>query len=177
MVINRIKINDKLSSHFRSLVGTLVILSLISACGFRLRGDYLLAPELQTLYVSSSDIHGELTRVLKRHLKLNQVTLVKTFTTQYPELHVLSDNLARRTLSVFPNGQVAEYELIYSVRYQLRFPNQDPIDFSFELNRDYQDDPDIALAKSRELSLLLSEMRKQAADRILRDMAAIKSPS
>lgn len=177
MAIKNIKLIDKISANFQSFVSILLIISLISACGFRLRGDYLLAPELQKLYVSSADIHGELTRVLKRHLKLNQVTLVKTFTTKYPELHVLSDNLARRTLSVFPNGQVAEYELIYSVRYQLRFPNQDPLDFNFELYRDYQDDPDIALAKSRELTLLLSEMRKQAADRILRDMASIKSPS
>jgi LPS-assembly lipoprotein len=60
------------------------------------------------------------------------------------------------------------------VRYQLRFTNKDPLNFSFELNRDYQDDPDIALAKSRELSLLLSEMRQQAADRILREMASIQ---
>ena len=159
---------------FQRFVIGLLIVSVISSCGFRLRGDYLLAPELQTLYVSSVDTHGELTRVLKRHLELNQVTIVKSFTVAHPELHVLKDNLTRRTLSVFPNGQVAEYELIYAVNYQLRFPNQDPRNYSFELNRDYQDDPDIALAKSRELTLLLSEMRKQAADRILRNMASIK---
>jgi len=147
---------------------------LISSCGFRLRGDYLLAPELQTLYVSSVDTHGELSRLVKRHLSLNKVTVVSAFTTKHPELHLLNDNLSRRTLSVFPNGQVAEYELIYSVNYQLRFPNEDPQNFGFELYRDYQDDPDIALAKSRELTLLLSEMRQQAADKILREMASIK---
>jgi len=83
-------------------------------------------------------------------------------------------------LSVFQNGQVAEYELIYAVHYQLRFSSkndgspEEPQDFRFELNRDYQDDPNLALAKSRELSLLLSEMRKSAADKILRDMARIQ---
>ena len=59
------------------------------------------------------------------------------------------------------------------MNYQLRFPNQDPQNFNFELYRDYQDDPNIALAKSRELTLLLSEMRQQAADKILRAMASI----
>ena len=54
------------------------------------------------------------------------------------------------------------------------FANEEPQDFRFELNRDYQDDPSLALAKSRELSLLLSEMRTSAADRILRDMARVQ---
>lgn len=154
--------------------------SLLGACGFHLRGDYLLSDELQTLYVSSSDVHGELTRLVKQHLSRNQVKVLKYKNAQTPELRIMSDKLDRRTLSVFQNGQVAEYELIYAVHYQLRFgsvdgePSEEPQDFRFELNRDYQDDPNLALAKSRELSLLLSEMRKSAADKILRDMARIQ---
>jgi LPS-assembly lipoprotein len=153
---------------------------LLGACGFHLRGDYLLSDELQTLYVSSSDVHGELTRLVKQHLTRNQVKVLKYKNAKTPELRIMSDKLDRRTLSVFQNGQVAEYELIYAVHYQLRFgsvdgePSEEPQDFRFELNRDYQDDPNLALAKSRELSLLLSEMRKSAADKILRDMARIQ---
>jgi len=146
----------------------------LTACGFQLRGDYLLAPELQTLYVSSIDQHGELTRLVKQHLTRNQVTLVKQFSKSTPEMRILKDKLDRRTLSVFPNGQVAEYELIYTVQYEIRFAEQESRAFKFELNRDYQDDPDIALAKSRELSLMLREMRIEAADRILRNMASIQ---
>jgi len=145
----------------------------LSACGFQLRGDYLLAPELQTIYISSVDKHGELTRQIKQHLTRNQVKLAKEFSTDIPEMRILKDKLDRRTLSVFPNGQVAEYELIYTVKYEFRIKGKDPQVFKFELNRDYQDNPNIALAKSRELSLMLSEMRQQAADRILRSMASI----
>jgi LPS-assembly lipoprotein len=90
------------------------------------------------------------------------------------ELRILTDKLDRRTLSVFNNGQVAEYELIYTVKYQLRIPQQEVQQFKFELNRDYQDDPNSALAKSRELNLMLTEMRKQAADKILRNLASIQ---
>jgi len=153
---------------------------MLSACGFQLRGEYLLSDELQTLYVSSSDVHGELTRLVKRHLTHNQVKVLKQKNVDAPELRIMSDKLDRRTLSVFQNGQVAEYELIYAVHYQLRFSPKEgeqliePQDFRFELNRDYQDDPNSALAKSRELSLLLSEMRKSAADKILRDMARVQ---
>ncbi|GAA0822420.1 LPS exporter LptE [Colwellia asteriadis] len=157
-----------------TLAMALLTTSLLSACGFQLRGDYLLDDDLQTLYVSSSDVHGELTRLLKLHLTRNQVKVLNQSTLEAPELRIVSDNLDRRTLSVFPNGQVAEYELIYSVHYQLRFSGEDARDFRFELYRDYQDDPNLALAKSRELSLLLSEMRTSAADKILRDMARVQ---
>ncbi|MBU2892676.1 hypothetical protein KO495_04995 [Colwellia sp. D2M02] len=157
-----------------TLAMALLTTSLLSACGFQLRGDYLLDDDLQTLYVSSSDVHGELTRLLKLHLTRNQVKVLNQSTLDAPELRIVSDNLDRRTLSVFPNGQVAEYELIYSVHYQLRFSGEDARDFRFELYRDYQDDPNLALAKSRELSLLLSEMRTSAADKILRDMARVQ---
>jgi len=161
-------------SSTKRLVLALIITSALSACGFQLRGNYLLSDELQTLYVSSPDIHGELTRLVKLHLSNNQVNVLKHKSIKAPELRIMSDTLDRRTLSVFENGQVAEYELIYTVHYQMRFTNEEPQDFHFELNRDYQDDPNFALAKSRELSLLLSEMRKSAADKILRDMASIQ---
>jgi LPS-assembly lipoprotein len=60
------------------------------------------------------------------------------------------------------------------VKYHVRFDGEDAEQFTFELYRDYQDDPNLALAKSRELSLLLSEMRASAADKILRDLARIQ---
>ncbi|MBA6288625.1 MULTISPECIES: LPS assembly lipoprotein LptE [unclassified Colwellia] len=151
-----------------------IVLMMLNGCGFQLRGNYLLAPELQTIVFSSVDQYGELTRLVKQHLSINDVTLVRQSEKAIPQMRILQDNLDRRTLSVFPNGQVAEYELIYTVRYQILIPGQDIQNFRFELNRDYQDDPDIALAKSRELSLMLREMRKEAANKILRDMASIQ---
>ncbi len=162
------------SRLIKALLTALLTTSILTACGFQLRGDYLLDDDLQTLYVSSSDVHGELTRLVKLTLTHNQVKVLKRSKADVPELRIVSDNLDRRTLSLFSNGQVAEYELIYSVHYQVRFSGEDAKDFRFELYRDYQDDPNLALAKSRELSLLLSEMRTSAADKILRDLARIQ---
>ena len=158
----------------KTLLSVLITTGILTACGFQLRGDYLLDDELQTLYLSSSDIHGELTRLVKLNLTRNQVKVLKRAKVDTPELRIVSDKLDRRTLSVFSNGQVAEYELIYAVQYQVRFEGEDAREFRFEIYRDYQDDPNLALAKSRELSLLLSEMRTSAADKILRDLARIQ---
>ncbi|MFQ3266739.1 MAG: LPS-assembly lipoprotein [Colwellia sp.] len=164
----------KLSLTIKRLIIALLTTSLLTACGFQLRGNYLLDDDLQSLYVSSTDVHGELTRLVKLSLTRNQVNVLKRSKTDIPELRIISDELDRRTLSLFSNGQVAEYELIYSVHYQVRFAGEDAKDFRFEIYRDYQDDPNFALAKSRELSLLLSEMRTSGADKILRDLARIQ---
>jgi LPS-assembly lipoprotein len=168
---------QRLTTKYRaySAVAVFAFLTLfISSCGFHLRGDYLLSPQLQTLQLTSGDKFGELTRQVKQHLSLNKIKLVPNAVKNVPQLRLLKDSLNRRTLSVFPNGQVAEYELIYTVRYQLILSEEDVRSFEFELNRDYQDDPNVALAKSRELDLMVSEMRNEAANRILRDLATIK---
>ncbi|QDP00844.1 LPS assembly lipoprotein LptE [Thalassotalea sp. PS06] len=159
--------------RFSLLSLILVATTLLSACGFQLRGNYLLPQELQTLYLSSTDTHGELTRLVKQNLLVNDIEVLKQYRTDVPELRILNDSLDRRTLSLFENGQVAEYELTYTVRYEIRMQGKENQDFKFEIYRNYQDNPDQALAKSRELTLLRKEMRIEAADRILRNMASI----
>jgi LPS-assembly lipoprotein len=157
-----------------SAIAVITFLTLfLSSCGFHLRGDYLMSPQLKTLHISSTDKFGELTRLVKQHLSLNNIKLVPSPIKDIPQLRLLKDSLNRSTLSVFPNGQVAEYELIYTVRYQLAISVDDIRSFEFELSRDYQDDPNIALAKSRELNLMLREMRKEAAHKILRELSTI----
>ncbi|WP_448549162.1 LPS-assembly lipoprotein LptE [Thalassotalea fusca] len=168
--------NRRFAFNKHSILLCLLTFSLLtlSSCGFHLRGDYLIAPELQTLSIRSTDRFGELTRVVKRHLIQHNIKIVENSQEDIAQLVILKDTLDRRTLSVFPNGQVAEYELTYTVHYQIKVKDKQPQSFKFEVNRDYQDDPDAALAKSRELSLMLREMRQEAADRILRNMASIE---
>ena len=149
-------------------------LGAIQGCGFQLRGNYLLSPQLQNIHLSSVDKHGELSRLVKQHLIINKINLTPKLADQVPELRILKDTLDRRTLSLFNNGQVAEYELLYSANYQLILPNAEIRNYTVELNRDYQDDPNLALAKSRELTLMLSEMRREAANKILRNLASLR---
>ena len=85
---------------------------------------------------------------------------------------MLPEKLERQLLSVYPSGQVAEYELIYVVRYRVQFPGKEAVMVQFEVVRDYQDDPDQVLAKSRELELMLSEMRDEAADIMIRRLSS-----
>jgi len=119
------------------------------------------------------DKHSELLQQLGAQLERNQVRLLDSSDAQSAIFVLDSDSLQRRTLSLFPNGQVAEYELIYKVNYQLVLPGQEPRPYQIELYRDYQDDPSRALAKSKELDLMLTELRQQAVARIIRQFGRL----
>ena len=154
-----------------SLLLVILFSLLLSSCGFHLRGDLPLS-HFPAMYVQS-ERHSELAALVSERLKYNKVELLGSYQPGAPMLQLLDDSLERRTLSLFPNGQVAEYELIYKVRYALTMPERDAQQYQFELFRDYQDDPNQALAKAKELELMLGELRQQAANRILRQLARL----
>ena len=148
-------------------------LVLLSGCGFTLRGEQPLPPGIKQVSVSSNIQHAELERALKKRLELYQIPVVTPTHSVNDEtvlIRLMPDNLDRRLLSLFSSGQVAEYELVFTVRYSITFPGREPQEIEFDVIREYQDDPDAVLAKSRELALVLSEMRQQVADRIIRLM-------
>lgn len=156
-----------------ALTALLALTLLVSAgCGFHLKGDYLIPETLQTLRLESSDEYGELHRLVGDRLRLSDIEVVESDSA--PRLWLGDDNLERSTLSLFPSGQVAEYELIYSVKFAVGFQGKPSQSFDLEIRRDYLDDPRTALAKNRELDLLLKEMRAEAADRIIRTLSSIK---
>lgn len=144
---------------------------LLTSCGFHLRGSLPLE-RYPAIFVDAKK-HSELASLLSEQLESNAVKLLTKLDPKAPALMLQQDSLERRTLSLFPNGQVAEYELIYRVKYQVLLPEQDIQEFQFELTRDYQDDPNLALAKAKELDLLLQELRSQAASRIIRQLNRI----
>lgn len=167
--------NPPLSILFKvrsaSITFFLFVLLNIGGCGFHLQQSYLIPREFTTLHLASQDEYSQLTRLVKERLRLNNITLSNK--PDIAELRLVNDSLSRATLSLYPTGNVAEYELIYQVNFTVSLPKGDPRDYSVEIRRDYLDDPATALAKSREMELLTREMRIQAADKIIRVLASI----
>lgn len=158
------------------IAAVLSVSTLLSGCGFHLRSGPSLPDNINTVAIDSARAHAPLARALDKHLNvygLNGVdknTQSATSNTIY--IYLLPEQLERQLLSVYPSGQVAEYELIFIVRYRVQFPGKEAIVAQFEVVRDYQDDPDQVLAKSRELELMLDEMRDEAADIIIRRLSS-----
>ena len=158
------------------LVGIAAIVSTISSCGFHLRGAPSLPDNINTIVIESARAHAPLARALDNRLNIYGLKSQERGSDSAPSenisIYLLPEKLDRQLLSVYPSGQVAEYDLIYVVRYRVSFPNKEPMMAQFEVVRDYQDDPDQVLAKSRELDLMLDEMRAEAADIIIRRLSS-----
>lgn len=154
---------------------TIIALSVLlsAGCGFKLQRNYSIPEQLKQLHLSSQDQYSELTRLVRERLRLHSITLADE-DDNTPTLLILADSLDRMTLSLYPTGNVAEYELAYHVIFTITLPAQDPQQFNIDIKRDYLDDPRTALAKSREMQILLKEMRIQAADQIIQILATIE---
>lgn len=157
----------------------LTMMLTIVGCGFKLRGDYGLPAGIGQLQLLAQQKNTPLYRILWKQLQgFNVEILDNTISTKpgHQEIdaivYLASDKLERRLLSLFSTGQVAEYELVYTIKYHIQFPPQDPQEIEFDVTREYQDDPDAVLAKSRELDLIQKEMRQEAASRIIRQIAS-----
>lgn len=146
---------------------------MLTGCGFKPRNDLQLSSAYQELVVSSLERYSPMAEALKKRFKVYKVTVLSNQTdTQQalPFIYIQPEQLDRRLLSLFPTGQVAEYELLYTLNYQVGLPGEEAQSLNLELRREYQDDPDQVLAKSKELELILKELRQEAADHIIRQL-------
>lgn len=159
----------------------LIVLGLsVSACGFQLRGSQALPVDLTQVLIQAPLQYSPLSRALETRLPVYQLdgvigdknTIMPQDMSKTVVLLLQPEQFERRLLSVFTTGQVAEYELVYTIDYQILFPGKQIISDSLTVSREYQDDPDQILAKSRELDLVLEELRSETADRIIRLMSS-----
>ncbi|MGM7318645.1 LPS-assembly lipoprotein LptE [Idiomarina sp. ST10R2A5] len=150
-----------------NLVLILVLIATLTGCGFQLRGNYQLPETLQSVSLKSK-VSKELNEHMQQRFAHSGITLSDE--AQPITVHLTSDKLERRTLSLFESGQVAEYELLYQVNYQLIQNQRLLLERTIEVARDYQDDPNFALAKTREREMLVDEMRAEASRLILQQI-------
>ncbi|CED70817.1 rare lipoprotein B precursor [Aliivibrio wodanis] len=165
----------RLLSLFSLRTTIILTLSLMtSACGFHLRGDYLLPEELHEISLSTFDQYSDLTRNVQKQLRMNGIRQVAP-TALTPSLNLISESIGERTLSLYQNSRAAEKELTYNVKYSVLIPNHDIKTYTTTVNRNYLDNPLTALAKSVERDMIEDEMRTQASEQILRQMARLKA--
>ncbi|MGX1112259.1 LPS-assembly lipoprotein [Pseudoalteromonas sp. MBR-15] len=156
----------------KNRLALVLVCLLVTSCGFHLKKASNLPDDLKVISLIGDDEKSTLFELVEKELIASKVEFDHGDSST-PELTIHKDRLERQILSLFDNGQVAEYELAYSVSYTLKRPGQEAVNQRFELYRNYQDDPDNALAKAKELELLLSEIRKQASRRIVRELSQL----
>jgi len=99
-----------------------LILFLLTSCGFHLRGELPLAPALHELYLKTSDPYGQLARNLRQFLKMSGVRLSATPEGAKTVLTILSETETDNLVSVDVTQLTRQYNLVLTVTYQIESP-------------------------------------------------------
>ncbi len=161
-------------SSFLKLSLVFLSATLLSACGFHLRGDYDVPDELSKLSITSYDQYSSFTRIVTRQLRMNEIEIVQP-ADDVPNVHLISEGISERTLSLYQTTRAAEKELTFRASYRVTVPDIGTKTFSTSVTRSYLDNPLTALAKSVERDMIEGEMRKLAATQIVRQMGRLKA--
>lgn len=152
-----------------TLVTTVLTATLLSACGWHLRGSMSMPMDLESVYVTAEDSHGALITDLKRTLVSNHVATTDNSAEAQYSIALGNEERERRTVSVGNDALAAEYELNMSVDYQITNQAGEVIASNNATTyRSYTFDRDAVVAKAEEERLIEQEMRNNLVQQILR---------
>jgi LPS-assembly lipoprotein len=154
----------------------LVLLSLllVSGCGFHLKHNNGLADKYPQVFVQSHSPNSELVRFVKMRLRGTGIKIADMPADDIVILNIGKIRSSSRTISLYVNAQNAEEELSYNLSYSIQSPGYPAKSFSFNLYRDFLENSEEALAKSREAELLEQEMHSIAANHIVTTMLSLE---
>ncbi|AZN37825.1 LPS-assembly lipoprotein LptE [Iodobacter ciconiae] len=149
---------------------SLLLFSLLTGCGFHLRGT---GPG--TFPYTTASVLGEssVAHQLKQSLStLPGVTLSSSKAAVV--INVINESTEQKVLTVNNAGRVSEYRLFYRINYSVQVGERQLIENGkLQLNRDYSYDENNSLGKDAEASLLITDMQQDAAQQILRRISAL----
>ena len=152
----------------RHSLALLFLSATLAACGFTLRGyggSAMLPDSLQTLHVDASQGNIDTRNALQIQLRAGGATL----TEDAPYTLWLGRERTEETIiSLDSTARAGEYALTLIVPFELREGSRTVLGpEQINLQQNYQADPDSSIAKQQEADLILEEMRRDVARRII----------
>ncbi|UDG80675.1 LPS-assembly lipoprotein LptE [Candidatus Hartigia pinicola] len=149
----------------RYLITLLLNLSMFmtTGCDFRLQEKTQIPNEFKILHLSSNAPLNDLIRVIRKQLRLNNITLVEHSKVGIPILKIIGLSEKTKTLSIYQDGKAAEKKLIFILHAQILMSKGAVYPLESQVERDFFDNPLEALAKDAENELIKQEMREQVA--------------
>nr|VFJ86221.1 MAG: LPS-assembly lipoprotein [Candidatus Kentron sp. LFY]VFJ92633.1 MAG: LPS-assembly lipoprotein [Candidatus Kentron sp. LFY] len=155
------------------LIGIFIIAaSLLTGCGFHLRGNFTLPDSMSSLYIQ---VPTHLANELMVLLEGNGIAIAPDRDVANAILVVEQESFDKRTLSVdSKSGKEREHELAYTISYRVLATDGRELlpKRTINLVRDYVFDESAVLGTTQEEGVLYKEMRQDAAHQILRHLAA-----
>lgn len=152
----------------------LIFLLALAGCGFQLRQEVTLPPNLTSLRVETVDTYSPLQRNLEQALRRAGASIVESAANS-AVLRVFASRIDRLPLSVGDTGRVQEYLLRYTVEFELIdaaaaivLPRQ-----KIELERDYTFDTQQAFGTPGEEEVVKAELERDMVQAVLRRIDAV----
>jgi LPS-assembly lipoprotein len=157
----------------RLLLVLLLSASMLSGCGFKLRGSIDLPESIRSVSISSPDV--KLRDIIADRLQSNDVSVTGEGSGS-AQINIESADISREVTTIDERGKATGYNLIMRARYNIvDGAGKELIKPSNAIaRRDYNFDPDQLLSATREEELLHDEMREEVASSILRKMSRIR---
>ena len=162
--------------RFMRWAGAMLLLAslfTLNACGFKLRGKADFSFQTMQLVAGNS---SALSQELKRVLRANGITVTTDSTPSDVQLTVLGEAVQRNILTFNASGSAREIELRYILTFQLKdnagkfliAPSQ------VNVKRDITYTDDQILAKQAEEQLLITDMRSDVVQQLIRRLTVVK---
>ena len=168
--------NPAFASPARRLMLLLTGLSLLAGCGFQLRGDIDLPPELARVSVVGAD--RDLVDRLSDALAQRGATVTDS-AAGVATIDLRESRFAREVLTTDSDGRATAYTLHYRVVFGVTAGDDTPISTplqaaeSISLKRAYDYAPNQELQAEQEVRFLKTEMRREAVLRMLRRLSRL----
>ncbi len=151
----------------------LLMVMILGGCGFQLRGDIVLPPLYERVYIVSQG-NADVGRALTKALQRVGSKIVASPEAATSVVTVLSSGTQRKALNISGNA-IREYELQLNIAFVVQ--DNKGVQLSDQQTvsvvRNYQGDPNDVLGKDNEEQLIRKEMLQPAVIQILRRMKAI----
>ena len=162
-----------LSINYLHHLKIILLVSVISGCGFQLRGSLDMSEEISPLYLQENSAIA-LARELKLLLATNNISVIDKLIRSNSQLALTSENKSRRVLTVDGDGRAREYLLSYTVNFTIHFnqPEKQQLKESISMSRSLLFNTDAVLAVTNESEVLYKDMQRNAARLILLKLQA-----
>lgn len=164
-----------LQAKLRFTVLGLLLVVLLSACGFQLRGQIELPPGLERIQVTGLSQNHALRRQLERFLEANGVEIVDDPKAEVARLDLSRYRQEKEILVVGTDGRVREYRLMSAVNASLRSAEGEiklP-STQFDVFRDFIYDPDDVLGKAEEEKQLREDMISDLSRQVIQSLGSL----
>jgi LPS-assembly lipoprotein len=155
----------------QSLLVTAIVLllALLPACGFHLRGDVELPSALQDTYLDSKNPYTGMARALRVELEAAGGRIVESSEQASAVLRIVREISENRILSVGSTGKASEYELFNEVVFSLSDAEGKVLitPQTLRMTRDLVFDETVLLGKISEAEGIHKQMRRNLARQII----------